>query len=177
MVRRDLILGGSLIAIGILLLLRQILDLDLGLVAWPVFLVFAGVVLLVFAVADRNRWGGLAISGSMLTVTGALLLYQEATGLWATWAYAWALVFPVSTGLGLLLYGWLIQRGGPLAVGRRFVVSGLVLFALGAAFFEGVVGLSGFDLGQVGRVAFPAAIIGFGIVLLVTNGVFRRRSA
>lgn len=58
-----------------------------------------------FLTPDAGR--GLAVAGGIVTMTGTILLIQNTTGLWASWAYAWALIFPTSIGLGLLVYGLL----------------------------------------------------------------------
>ena len=46
----------------------------------------------------EQGWGaiseGLAIAGSIVTVSGLILLIQDATAHYESWAYAWALVFP-----------------------------------------------------------------------------------
>ena len=57
-----------------------------------------------FAIPPRGGLG-LAIPGAILAMIGFVLWYQASTGLYATWAYAWALVVPTGVGLGMLLYG------------------------------------------------------------------------
>ncbi|HEV8489292.1 MAG TPA: hypothetical protein VGQ58_05850 [Candidatus Limnocylindrales bacterium] len=99
---------------------------------------------MLFAFAVGGRGGaGLAIAGGITTVTGLVLAFQNATGLWATWAYAWALVAPGGAGLGLLLYGLFTWQPDFVARGRGTLLVGLVLFVGFAIFFEGFIGLSG----------------------------------
>ena len=55
---------------------------------------------------------GFAIAGSIVTTVGSVLLYQQTTGHWESWAYAWALVGPGAAGLGMLVYGLLFRPTG-----------------------------------------------------------------
>ena len=48
---------------------------------------------------------GMVIGGTVVTTVGLVLLYQDQTGRWESWAYAWALVGPAASGLGLVLWG------------------------------------------------------------------------
>ena len=61
-------------------------------------------------VEQLPRGLGFAIAGTIVTTIGFLLLYQDSTGHWESWAYAWALL-TLAAGLGTLIYG--------LAIGRR----------------------------------------------------------
>jgi hypothetical protein len=102
-----------------------------------------------------------------------VLAVQNATGAWASWAYAWALVAPGGSGLGLALYGLL--RGLPelVSTGARAIGVGLALFVGLGLFFEGVLGLSG-DPFLVGSDYLPVVLIAIGAVLLLW-GLFRGR--
>ena len=103
--RGGLILGGVLIVLGVLFLAERAFGVQLGRFGWPLFVIVPGVP------ADGREPGGvggregsgLAVAGAITTVVGLVLAFQNATGLWATWAYAWALVGPGATGLGLHL--------------------------------------------------------------------------
>ncbi len=126
-----------------------------------------------FAIPPRGGLG-LAIPGAILAMVGAILYVQSATGLYATWAYAWALVAPTAPGLGMLLYG-LVRRDGELARdGLRTTLVGLALFIAFGLFFEGVLGLSGDPFANAGEV-LPIAAIVLGVVLVIASFAGGRR--
>lgn len=157
-------LGLALVVVGALLFVAQLADVDIGDIGWPFLVVAVGVVLLflgLFVSLER----GMVIGGTVVTTVGLVLAYQNETGLWATWAYAWALVGPAASGLGLALWG--IRRGSRDAArsGLWGLLGGLALFTVGLLFFEGVIGLSGERLPLADWV-LPAAVIGIGVVLL-----------
>jgi hypothetical protein len=64
----------------------------------------------------------------------------------------------------MLLYGALHGRDDLQTVGRRLATIGLLLFVAGFAFFELVLGISGFGLGAWG---WPILLIGLGVFILV----------
>src|SRR5260370_6027146 len=104
--RPSMVLGGLLVLIGAILLLGQFVRIDIGRYGWPFFMIAPGVVILFVALTARGAISeGLAVLGSIITVTGLILLFQDATDHFESWAYAWALVFPRATGVGMILYG------------------------------------------------------------------------
>src|SRR5438067_5451028 len=134
--RPSMVLGGVLVLIGAVLLLGQFVQIDVGHYGWPFFLIAPGVAILVVALTARGAVGeGLAILGSIITVSGLILLYQNATDHFESWAYAWALVFPGAVGVGMSLYGWRAGRPGNVRTGTRLAGIGLIVFLVGAAFF------------------------------------------
>jgi hypothetical protein len=164
--RGGLIFGGILIVLGVLFLAERAFDVQFGRFGWPLFVIVPGVLLLAASLAAGGREGsGLAVAGAITTVVGLVLAVQNATGLWATWAYAWALVGPGATGLGLMFYGVLKGQGDLVTNGIRSLGSGLALFAVFGLFFEGVIGLSGEPF-LLGSDLLPIALIGLGVVLL-----------
>src|SRR5207302_10552562 len=75
-VRQSTMLGGLLVLIGGIRLVGQFVHLDLGRYGWPFFIIVPGVPLPWVPLAVRRLIGdGLALPGSILTVTGLLLLY------------------------------------------------------------------------------------------------------
>ena len=48
--------------------------------------------------------------GSAVTMVGTILLFQNTFDYFQSWAYAWALVFPTSVGVGQLIYGSIKNR-------------------------------------------------------------------
>ena len=168
--RGGVVLGLVLIALGGLFLLDRVTGIDLADAGWPLFVIVPGVLLLAWGVTMTGREGaGLAVGGAITTVVGLILAVQNATGLWATWAYAWALVGPGGTGVGLLLHGLAHRDQGLVANGLRSLGTGLALFVAFGLFFEGIIGLSGppvlsTDVGPYVLIAAGVAVLLGGLV-------------
>ncbi len=109
---------------------------------------------------------GFAVAGAIVTVTGVVLAVQNQTGLWSTWAYAWALVAPGGVGLGLLVYGALTRQRELALAGAWALLVGLALFLGFAFFFESVIGLSGGRIRNL-DVVLAAALVVLGLVIVV----------
>jgi nitrate reductase gamma subunit len=175
--RPSVVLGGVLVLIGAILLVGQVVRIDVEHYGWPFFVIAPGVAILFLGLMARGVFGeGVAILGSMITVTGLILLYQNATGHFETWAYGWALI-PASIGAGMQLYGWLAHRPRNVEIGTRILGAGLVVFFLGALFFEGVIGIGGHQFGRSTGVAVGAVIIAMGALLLILNLTSGRRQS
>jgi hypothetical protein len=160
-------LGGLLVLLGTLVLLGQALDLDLGSIGWPFFVIVPGLGLLGLGLATPGRLGEvLATAGGVVTMAGLVLLVQNATDQFDTWAYAWTLVFVVGAGIGRWLVGVVRGRGELAASGAWLIAAGLVGFLGLAVFFEVVVGLSGHRSGAAGRYVLAALLILAGLILL-----------
>jgi hypothetical protein len=111
----ETVLGGLLLLLGIVVLLGQALELELGGVGWPFFVIVAGLGLLGLGLAAAGRLGEvLATVGGVVTMAGLVLGVQDATDRFDTWAYAWALVVLVGAGLGR----WPLRAGGAADPGR-----------------------------------------------------------
>jgi len=155
------IAGILLIVLGILFLVDQWLGIHIAQYLWPFVIIVPGVALLVHALSLPDAAGqGFAIAGSLVTMLGLVLLAQSLSGLWATWAYAWALVAPTSVGIGMILHSWV--RGTPAAsvVGWGLVKIGLGLFFGFAVFFEGLFNISGMG---IGRWLLPLGLVALGL--------------
>ena len=100
----SMVLGILLIAAGVLFLAARVGNFDLGQYGWPLFVIVPGIALIALGVTSRQV-SGLVIPGSIVTVTGLILAVQNALDLWATWSYAWALIFPGAIGLGTVILG------------------------------------------------------------------------
>jgi hypothetical protein len=169
-------LGGLLLLLGIVVLLGQALDLDLGRVGWPFFVIVPGLGLLGLGLATPGRVGEvLATVGGVVTMVGVVLLVQNATDRFDTWAYAWALVFLVGAGIGRWLVGVVRGRGDLAASGAWLMAAGLVAFVVLAVFFEVVVGIGGRPVGSAGRYGLAALLILAGLVLLGRRLLTARR--
>jgi len=129
---------------------------------WPLIIVGAGLVF--FSVAIFTKDYEAAIPGSIITGVGALLFYQNLTGDWASWAYAWTLI-PGFVGIGILITG-LLSPGRPekFRAGGTLILISAVMFVIFGAFL-GPINLGGFLL--------PAVLILAGLILL-GGALFRR---
>ena len=107
----------------------------------------------------------MVIGGAITTTVGLVLLYQDQTGRWESWAYAWALVGPAASGLGLALWGVRSGNGSDLRNGTWGLAGGLGIFAIGFLFLEGVIGIGG-DRLALPEWLLPVAVIGIGVVVL-----------
>ena len=167
--RPGLVAGIVLVVIGVVVLLVRLVDVALGSSSWPLWIMVPGLAMLAGSLAIPPRAGlGLAVPGTMIAIVGAILWVQVAYGLYATWAYAWALVAPTGPGLAMLIYG--LARGDRelAADGLRTTLVGLGLFLGFALFFEGVVGISGHRIANLDEV-LPYIVIAFGVLLVVAS--------
>ena len=166
-------LGVALLLIGGLLFVGQLLDVGIDDVGWPAIVIGIGAIILVLGLFV-NREQGMVIGGTVVTTVGLVLLYQDQTGRWETWAYAWALVGPAASGLGMVLWG--IRTADPVEIrnGTWALLGGLAIFGIGFLFFEGVIGIGGEPLG-LPEWLLPVVVIAIGVVVLA-RGIFERRN-
>jgi hypothetical protein len=167
-------LGVALLLIGILLFAGQLYDIGIDDVGWPAIIIGIGVVILALGLFV-NREQGMVIGGTVVTTVGLVLLYQNSTGHWESWAYAWALVGPAASGLGMTMWGIRTSDANEIRNGTWALLGGLGIFVVGFLFFEGVIGISGRRL-PLPEWVLPAAVIAIGLVILA-RGVFQRREA
>ena len=174
--RGALFFGGGLLVMGLLLLLGRLLAIPFGVFLWPFIFIVPGILVFLTALStDSSSGEGLSILGGILTSLGALFLAQSITGLWASWAYAWALIAPTSVGFAQMVYGERKGRDAIVQSGRRLVNIGLTIFAIGFVFFELILGISGFGLGRFGLPVFPMMLIFVGLVILVRSYLRNRK--
>jgi hypothetical protein len=164
--RTTIAIGLLLVAVGAAFLVGRLLDVRWADVGWPLFVIGAGIVLFVLALAVGGSGGtGFSVPAGIVTMVGVVLAVQNATGLWATWAYAWALVAPGGVGVGLLLYGLLSRQPELIRAGGWSLVTGLGLFLGFAFFFEVVIGLSGNRISGIDTLLSGGLIV-LGVVIL-----------
>jgi hypothetical protein len=164
-------LGVGFVVLGLALLAVQFLNVDLGRYGWPLFVIVPGFVLLVSGFIGRGTLG-LIVGGTVVTSVGLVLLYQNTTGHWESWAYAWALVGPGAGGLGMALAGLRSGDSAAVRTGTWQALGGLGVFVAGLIFFEQIIGISG------RRVALPdwslaALVIVIGVVLVARAALTR----
>lgn len=159
------VLGAILIVVGVVFLAGQVLNFDLGEISWPFYVIAPGVALLVLGLILPGGTA-LIIGGSVVTAVGLVLLYQNATDHWESWAYAWGLVGPGAAGIGTFLAGTRNGNAGMVRAGLWQALTGVALFAAGLVFFEGIIGISGRRL-PLPEWLLPAAIVVVGTALVV----------
>jgi hypothetical protein len=163
----NLALGIVLVVVGFFFLLMRIFDVDLSSYGWPLFVIIPGLTLLIVGFVSLGT--GALVPGGIITMAGLVLAYQNATGDWASWSYAWALVIPGGVGVGLLLQGLRTRDQHLLKQSRSLLFWSLMIFIIGFVLFESVLNVSGIDYGLVGKAALPALLIIIGVTLLARS--------
>ncbi len=167
------IVGLILIGLGVVFALGQVFRVNFLAFTWPFFIIVPGLMFFVMMVVAGKPGGPLAIPGSIVTTVGLILLFQSVTGLWYTWAYAWALIIPTSIGAGMMIAGrW--SGSAPMSrSGRQLVTVGMIIFLIAGAVFELVL-----NIGNNPFVPYlwPALMIVLGVWLLVWRGRSMRTS-
>jgi hypothetical protein len=157
-------LGVVLVVVGVFYLLVQLYGIDLSSFGWPLFVIIPGLTLLIVGFVSLGT--GAAIPGGIVTMVGLVLAYQNSTGNWSSWAYAWALVAPGGVGLGLFLQGLRERNPGLIRQGRSLMFIAALIFLVGFVFFESILNLSGMNDVPAVKAALPALFIIIGILLL-----------
>ncbi len=163
--RKDLVGGILLIVLGVALAALRLWpgawDALAGEASWPLIVAAVGLGLLVVGLVGGEP--GMAIPACVVMGIGGILYYQNATGDWESWSYAWALI-PGFAGVGILLSS-LLGGKEKAADGLRSILVSLLLFAI----FGSAFGAFGF-LGDY----WPVLLIALGVVLLA-QGLFQRK--
>ncbi len=168
--RGPIFLGAGLLFMGILLLAGRFLHIPFNDFLWPFIFIVPGALVFLSALSSESSSGeGLSILGGILSMLGFVFLMQAITGLWASWAYIWALVAPTSIGLSQIAYGNLKDRDTIATSGWRLTKIGLSIFVAGFMFFELVLGISGFGLARFGLPVFPMILIFAGVFMLARS--------
>ena len=162
--RSSLVFGLLLILIGAWFLAVQIvpgLDWFWDIISWPLIVIAVGVFLLLLGLVLGAP--GMAVPACIVGGIGGLLYWQNATGNWESWSFAWALI-PGFVGAGLMLAS-LLGEGGKdtFRVGAWMSFISLIVFALFGSFFGANV------LGTY----WPVVLILFGVWILI-QPLFRR---
>lgn len=153
------LIGAWFLAIQFLPNLRVWFNLNLS---WPLIVIGAGVMLLLIGLLSGSP--GMAVPACIVGGIGGLLYYQNLSGNWGSWAYAWTLI-PGFAGAGVFLSGLLGNRPKrSLSEGLNLIVISLVLFLVFAAFLGGPNLLGPF---------WPLLVILLGVWLIIRS--FLRR--
>lgn len=121
--RKSLFPGIALIILGVIFLLPNFTSLGWNAI-WPLFVLAPGIWFFFLFVADRTKYGVL-MPASIVTVTGALLLYCSLTD-WSSMEDLWPF-FIIAPGIGfLLMYQFGRKEPGLLVPAAVLIVLGLV---------------------------------------------------
>lgn len=116
---------------GFFLLIRLVPNL-LDTFTWPFIVIGVGIVFLVIAVITLTP--GMAVPACIIGGIGGILQWQNATGAWWTWAYAWTLI-PGFVGVGVVLAALLSGKPFPgILSGIWPIAVSLVLFFVFGSF-------------------------------------------
>lgn len=163
-------LGLLLLAVGVWILVARFIHIDLGSWLWPFWVIVPGGLIIALGFRDTHRSSkGLVTFGSIIAVTGIILFVQNITGQWQSWAYAWALLFPGSIGLGQYLWGKRAGNVTEVQRGEKTMQTAAVLFAAFGLFFEVVLGIGGFHLDIASRIVVPVLLIAGGAALYIMS--------
>jgi hypothetical protein len=161
------IVGSLMILFGALALLGQIFRnaLDWGMI-WPFAIIAAGLAFFVVMLAGGRSAAPFAIPGSILGMIGLMLLYQNLSGHWESWAYGWTVIV-MSVGIGITITGLWGRNPRLQSAGLRVLRIGLILFVVFGTFFELLfLGSSASPLRQY---LFPGLLILVGVYLVLTR--------
>lgn len=126
---------------------------------WPLQIIGVGALLALLGLATWSP--GMMIPAAIVGGIGGLLYWQNATGNWGSWAYAWALII-IFVGIGIALTGLMEKSRGTLVGAGWTVFVGVVQFLIFGAFLGGSVLIQKF---------WPVAIILLGVILLARGFV------
>ncbi len=165
--RVGLVLGALLFVAGGAALVAQAVNWELPEDGWPWVIILPGIALLIAGLLLRDDGGtALTVAGCVVSTVGGILLYQNTTGSWESWAYVWPLVGPTAAGVGLLLSG-LVQGRRPLVgLGTRLALVGMTLFAVFYAFFVWIIGLGSEQPRDIAPWVMPLVLVGLGAVVV-----------
>ena len=165
----NLVIGIVLVGLGVLFLLGQFFSFNLIDYLWPFFVIIPGLLFFVGMMMGGKKTVGLAIPGSIITMTGFILLYGNLSNHWESWAYAWALICPTSVGIGLMVQGRRSSNDKLFQRGRDLVKVGLLIFVIAGVFFELILNIRG---SRVTGILGPLLLVALGVFLLLRRGSF-----
>lgn len=166
-------LGILLIVAGVVILVLQYIPVDPSWLSrqwrdlpWPLHIIIPGLAVFVAGLLLPEGAGeGLSGFGLVVAAVGALLRYQDITGTWASWAYAWALVFPAAGGLAGIIHGTLHANWRHVRDSAGGFLAGIVMFLVLGFVFESWLGFEGFGLARLASL-IPAWIPGAALLLV-----------
>jgi hypothetical protein len=156
-----ILIGAAILAFKFFPALAGLIHLD---TSWPVGIMTVGVGLFILGLVVGAP--GMAVPACIVGGIGGILYYQNLTGDWQSWSYAWALI-PGFVGVGVIIAG-LIGGGFRKALldGGWSILVSLVLFAIFASMFGKLPALGAY---------WPVLLILMGFLVLAKT-IFLRRS-
>lgn len=160
-----LVAGTLLIVFGLLSLASQLFrNVVNWSVLWPLAIVVVGALFFAGMFAGGRGTSGLAIPGAIVSGIGLVLLYQNVTSHWESWAYSWALIV-LFVGAGIYIAGLYGRDERQAQSGVKVMKVGFILFVIFGAFFEMIFSMDR-SLGFRGLL-FPSLLILLGLYLIV----------
>ncbi len=162
------LIGGSvLIAIGVLSLFGQIFtSINFWSFIWPFFIIGVGAMFYVGMFAGGKSVSGLAIPATIITTIGLILFYQNMTGHWESWSYAWTVII-LAVGLGIYIMGVFGEDEVQRNSGKNLMKVGAILFVVFGGFFEMIFSIG--SKSMLRQSVFPIILILFGLYLIYTR--------
>jgi hypothetical protein len=159
-----LIGGTALVAIGIISLLSQVFSgFNFWGFIWPFFVIGVGAMFYIGMFAGGKSVSGLAVPATIITAIGLILFYQNVSGHWESWSYAWTVIL-FAVGLGIYIMGTFGGDEGQCTSGKGIMKVGAIMFIIFGGFFEMIFSAgSRFGLRQI---IFPAGLILLGLYLI-----------
>jgi len=156
--------GALLLALGVLALLGQVFrGFNFWSAFWPLIILAFGAMFFVGMIAGGKSLSGLAVPGAIISTIGLILFYQNLSGHWESWSYAWTVIL-FSVGLGIYIMGRYGEDEGQRKSGLTVMRVGAILFVLFGGFFE-LIFSAGHKFGPR-QFFFPAALILLGIYII-----------
>jgi hypothetical protein len=131
--RSAVVSGAVLIALGVVFLVLRVVPGLFETLTWPWIIIGVGALFLVLSLVTVTP--GLAVPGCIIGGIGLILWWQNRTGEWWTWSFAWTLI-PGFVGVGVLVSGLL--EGRPLKAIMDAIwpiIVSVVLFVIFASSF------------------------------------------
>ncbi len=133
-------------------------------ITWPLVIVGIGALLAIFAIATGVP--DLLVPACIVAGIGGLLYWQNLTGTWESWAYAWTLI-PGFVGVGVFLASLLRGRVREAIVGGGWLIFiSAILFLIFSSFLGGPVLLGAY---------WPVLLILLGVIFLAQSFLGRQR--
>jgi hypothetical protein len=124
---------------------------------WPLEVISVAIGFILMAIFLKVPW--LAIPASIIGLTGLVLQFCAATGLWSSWAVLWT-VEPFAVGLPLLLIGMNKKIEG-------VKIAGIILCGFAGLAFAAMSALLVTSL-WITRLIGPGIVLALGILLVLT---------
>ncbi len=168
-----MVVGIVLIGAGVLFLLGQIFNMSaFWHFFWPFMVIGFGALFFVAMLVGGKQMAFMAIPGSIITVSGLMLLFQNLTADWASWSYGWTITI-VSVGLGIYLMGAYEENEHRRQAGMSVMKVGVILFVIFGLFFGTFFAFFGSR-----EYFFPVLLILLGAYLVISRtGLFGLRKS